>query len=209
MRWPLRGGGGKAMTDARAACARQRAIIPSAPAAPPIPTGLACRDHDAGFSCTMGASTDSAMTSTHPPVPRVRFAACIDVKASLGECPVWSVSEQALYWVDINAPSLNRFDPASGGHTRDADAGVDRLLCVSCRRRLRRRAARRLLARRPRRHAHAQDRRRPLRPVAQPLQRRPLRPAGPVLGGLHEREARRQHRGAGAPRPGLPRHARD
>ena len=42
-----------------------------------------------------------------------RFACMLDVKASLGECPVWSVDEQALYWVDINAPSLNRFDPAT------------------------------------------------------------------------------------------------
>jgi len=38
----------------------------------------------------------------------------LDVKASLGECPVWSVADQVLYWVDINAPSLNRFDPATG-----------------------------------------------------------------------------------------------
>ncbi|HQR11279.1 MAG TPA: SMP-30/gluconolactonase/LRE family protein [Casimicrobiaceae bacterium] len=42
------------------------------------------------------------------------FACVLDIKASLGECPVWSVAEQLLYWVDINAPSLNRFDPASG-----------------------------------------------------------------------------------------------
>jgi sugar lactone lactonase YvrE len=41
----------------------------------------------------------------------------LDVKASLGECPVWSVDEQALYWVDINGPSLNRFDPLSGRNT--------------------------------------------------------------------------------------------
>ena len=41
----------------------------------------------------------------------------LDVKASLGECPVWSAAEQALYWVDINAPSLNRFDPATGQNT--------------------------------------------------------------------------------------------
>jgi sugar lactone lactonase YvrE len=34
----------------------------------------------------------------------------LDVKASLGECPTWSAAEQALYWVDINAPSLNLFD---------------------------------------------------------------------------------------------------
>ncbi|MCC7328204.1 MAG: SMP-30/gluconolactonase/LRE family protein [Burkholderiales bacterium] len=38
----------------------------------------------------------------------------LDIKAKLGECPVWSTREQVLYWVDINAPSLNRFDPASG-----------------------------------------------------------------------------------------------
>ena len=40
----------------------------------------------------------------------------LDIRASLGECPVWSASEQVLYWVDINAPSLNRFDPATGAN---------------------------------------------------------------------------------------------
>lgn len=43
------------------------------------------------------------------------FTCVLDVRASLGECPVWSAREQALFWIDINAPSLNRFDP----HTRD------------------------------------------------------------------------------------------
>src|SRR3954471_21610997 len=47
--------------------------------------------------------------STHSP-----FQCVLDVRASLGESPVWSVREQMLYWVDINAPSLNRFDPRSG-----------------------------------------------------------------------------------------------
>jgi len=42
------------------------------------------------------------------------FACVLDVRASLGESPVWSMREQVLYWVDINAPSLNRFDPATG-----------------------------------------------------------------------------------------------
>ncbi|HXR56213.1 MAG TPA: SMP-30/gluconolactonase/LRE family protein [Casimicrobiaceae bacterium] len=42
------------------------------------------------------------------------FSCVLDARASLGECPLWSVDEQALYWIDINAPSLNRFDPASG-----------------------------------------------------------------------------------------------
>src|SRR5512139_2873163 len=45
------------------------------------------------------------------------FTCVLDVQASLGECAQWNAAEQALYWVDINAPSLNRFDPASGRHT--------------------------------------------------------------------------------------------
>jgi sugar lactone lactonase YvrE len=42
------------------------------------------------------------------------FSCVLDARAKLGECPVWSVRERALFWVDINAPSLNRFDPATG-----------------------------------------------------------------------------------------------
>jgi sugar lactone lactonase YvrE len=42
------------------------------------------------------------------------LACVLDVRASLGECPLWSVAEQALYWIDIEAPSLNRFDPSTG-----------------------------------------------------------------------------------------------
>lgn len=42
------------------------------------------------------------------------FHCVLDARASLGEGPTWSVPEQALYWIDINAPALHRFDPASG-----------------------------------------------------------------------------------------------
>ena len=52
----------------------------------------------------------SSRDRDEPSVPRC----VLDARASLGECPVWSVVEKVLYWVDINAPSLNRFDPASG-----------------------------------------------------------------------------------------------
>jgi hypothetical protein len=38
----------------------------------------------------------------------------LDAKAGLGECPVWSAEEQALYWVDTVAPGLHRLDPATG-----------------------------------------------------------------------------------------------
>ena len=44
------------------------------------------------------------------------FACVLDARASLGECPVWSAEERALCWIDINAPSLNRFDPATGAN---------------------------------------------------------------------------------------------
>ncbi|HEV8503457.1 MAG TPA: SMP-30/gluconolactonase/LRE family protein [Casimicrobiaceae bacterium] len=45
------------------------------------------------------------------------FTCVLDQRASLGESPVWSVDEQVLYFVDINAPSIVRFDPATGGAT--------------------------------------------------------------------------------------------
>jgi sugar lactone lactonase YvrE len=45
------------------------------------------------------------------------FDCMLDARADLGECPTWSVVEQVVYWVDINAPALHRFDPATG---RDA-----------------------------------------------------------------------------------------
>jgi sugar lactone lactonase YvrE len=38
----------------------------------------------------------------------------LDAKAQLGECPVWSAQEQALYWIDIHAPALHRFEPDTG-----------------------------------------------------------------------------------------------
>jgi sugar lactone lactonase YvrE len=38
----------------------------------------------------------------------------LDVKADLGEAPSWSIEQQALYWVDIEGRTLNRFDPATG-----------------------------------------------------------------------------------------------
>jgi len=42
------------------------------------------------------------------------FSCVLDARASLGECPVWAGDEQALYWIDITAPALHRFDAATG-----------------------------------------------------------------------------------------------
>ena len=46
----------------------------------------------------------------------VRLA--LDAKAALAECPLWSVSEQKLYWLDISGRTINRFDPATGKNER-------------------------------------------------------------------------------------------
>ncbi len=46
----------------------------------------------------------------------VRLA--LDAKAALAECPLWSVSEQKLYWVDISGRAINRFDPITGKNER-------------------------------------------------------------------------------------------
>lgn len=38
----------------------------------------------------------------------------LKIRANLGECPRWDELEQKLYWVDIDAFQLHRFDPATG-----------------------------------------------------------------------------------------------
>ena len=38
----------------------------------------------------------------------------VDARNMLGESPLWSAHEQALYWVDIVAPAVHRWHPASG-----------------------------------------------------------------------------------------------
>lgn len=38
------------------------------------------------------------------------------VRNILGEGPVWSVEEQALYWIDIEGGSYHRFDPLTAKH---------------------------------------------------------------------------------------------
>ena len=38
----------------------------------------------------------------------------LDIKANLGEGPIWSTADQNLYWVDINNCQLNKFNPIDG-----------------------------------------------------------------------------------------------
>ena len=43
-----------------------------------------------------------------------RVSAVSGVSAKLGETPLWSVEEQALYWIDVEAPALFRRDATTG-----------------------------------------------------------------------------------------------
>jgi L-arabinonolactonase len=44
---------------------------------------------------------------------KVKVDCVLDIRAGLGECPVWCAQTRSLYWIDIYAPTLNRFDPAT------------------------------------------------------------------------------------------------
>lgn len=47
--------------------------------------------------------------------PATQHPCCVwDIRAQLGEGPVWSTREQALYFVDIVGQAIHRLDPASG-----------------------------------------------------------------------------------------------
>ena len=47
----------------------------------------------------------------------------LDARAELAECPLWSVAEQCLYWIDIAGRRLHRYDPATS---------LDRVWWVPC-----------------------------------------------------------------------------
>lgn len=41
------------------------------------------------------------------------FTEVLDIETALGECPLWSVAEQVLYFVDIKQSRIHRFDPVA------------------------------------------------------------------------------------------------
>ncbi|MFP5393295.1 MAG: SMP-30/gluconolactonase/LRE family protein [Gammaproteobacteria bacterium] len=44
------------------------------------------------------------------------FEVVYDAPMQVGECPLWSSAEQALYWVDIGGFTVHSVHPASGAH---------------------------------------------------------------------------------------------
>ncbi len=43
-----------------------------------------------------------------------KVSVAYQTRANLGECPRWDEQEKLLYWLDINAGQLHRFNPATG-----------------------------------------------------------------------------------------------
>ena len=110
---------------------RVHAVAAGAIASPEKTDGPACQSPPARARRVPGPFAKTFMSPSTSPVASP-FRCVLDVRASLGECPVWSVAEQVLYWVDINAPSLNRFDPATGRNT--AMAMPESIGCFALRR---------------------------------------------------------------------------
>lgn len=54
---------------------------------------------------------ENPVLASAPMVQIERVGTGVDV---LGECPMWSVEESALYWEDIEGRKINRFDPSTG-----------------------------------------------------------------------------------------------
>lgn len=52
-----------------------------------------------------------------------------DSRDQVGECPVWSVAEQALYWVDIEGRKIHRFDWAT--QTQQTWNTPERVGCIA------------------------------------------------------------------------------
>ena len=58
-------------------------------------------------------------------------------KCAVGECPIWDVAEQALYFIDIFGKKIHRHDPASGATRRSNALPAEPVRrVVSCRARI-------------------------------------------------------------------------
>ena len=53
----------------------------------------------------------------------------IPVRAGTGESPLWSAADRCLYWVDIDAPALHRFDASTG--TDDSWTMPEAISCIA------------------------------------------------------------------------------
>ena len=106
---------------------RLQRAAPGRGAPPPQPRGLQSPDARAllpRVGGRPGGLTETLATLPRRPSfgwvtagrfdPMTKVDCVLDIKATLGEGAMWDDRGQALWWVDIEAPALHRFDPASG-----------------------------------------------------------------------------------------------
>ena len=75
----------------------------------------------------MAVHTQSALSAAHSldAVPSIgRASLAVDARSDLGEGPLWSAREQAIYWIDCSNRSISRHFPASGKTDRFALSGL-------------------------------------------------------------------------------------
>ncbi|MEM7023616.1 MAG: SMP-30/gluconolactonase/LRE family protein, partial [Pseudomonadota bacterium] len=77
-------------------------------------TGRSLMEASRRISGNVGQTPISMTTPPGPAdAPSAGVECVLPASAYLGEGPLWSASEQRLYWVDILAPAAHRFDPAT------------------------------------------------------------------------------------------------
>jgi len=57
-------------------------------------------------------------------MPSYRIECAVRGRDQLGETPLWCDRTQKLWWVDIEKPKLQSFDPATGAHTTQPKPGT-------------------------------------------------------------------------------------
>jgi len=70
-----------------------------------------------------------ALTHTSPTFAKPDVAVASAARARVGESPLWSPTEQVLWWVDIDGCAVHRFDPGTG--TDALWPTAERLGCIA------------------------------------------------------------------------------
>ena len=110
-----------------ALCVRSRAErmdLPQAHSLAPALIGAARRiSHNAG-----GQFTSIEPNDAPPEATALEVRCVVESRALLGEGPVWSPRDSALYWVDILTPAIHRLDGPSG---QDAEFKLGSMVSVT------------------------------------------------------------------------------
>jgi len=66
------------------------------------------------LACSSNPQENTTMEANEPSAPDLEAELLLDIKALLGEGPIWNHETQQLYWVDIEKRQLHLYTPATG-----------------------------------------------------------------------------------------------